>query len=84
MIEQNTQTAETDQKRKERRAARRNAKRRYVKKNCCRECGQPKHYICLEHNSNLRKPLWKRFISKSRYNSRKLFFNLARKVGFVD
>jgi hypothetical protein len=67
------------------RAARRKKRTRKIARQCCKECGQPKHYICLEHNSQIKlkiKPtIFKTLSKRFRVYSRKVYFNLARKLG---
>lgn len=73
-----------EQRRQERRAVKRANQRRKITRHCCNECGQPKHYICLEHNQHLKKPFLLRLPQRIRYYSRKFYFNLVRRFGFVN
>ena len=62
---------------------RKKQQRRTIRRHCCSECGQPKHYICLEHNlPNPKGTRLSKVPKKIRYYSRKLFFNFARNLGF--
>jgi hypothetical protein len=58
--------------------------RRTKIKRHCSICQQPKHYICLEHH-NYKKTEIKKFLDRPakriRYYSRKVYFNVARKLG---
>lgn len=88
MIEQNLSVetpllSETEQLREEKIAARRKKRKRYVKRCRCRECGQPKHYICLEHHPR-RKTGIKKLLHQIRYQSKKLLFNLAEGLGLIE
>jgi hypothetical protein len=87
-ISETPQLTEAEQLRKEMRAAKRKRRRQSgAGKSCCRFCGKPKHRICLEHHSfkktEIEKLLLKPF-RKTRYYARKMFFTVARKLGFVE
>lgn len=58
-------------------------RKRYVKRCCCKQCGKPKHYICLEHH-NYKKTGIKRLLNRIRYYSKKFFFNLAGRLRLVE
>ncbi len=70
--------------------ARRAAKRERIRENrkrkianrCCKECGQPKSYVCLKHNQQIKPTIFKVIRKKFRYYTRKFYFNSARKLGF--
>jgi hypothetical protein len=51
----------------------------------CRICNQPKHFVCLDHN-DYKTTEFEKFLKKPRkrirYYSRKIYFNVARKLGF--
>jgi hypothetical protein len=51
----------------------------------CKICNQPKHFVCLDHH-NQKTTEFKKFLKKARkrirYYSRKIYFNVARKLGF--
>lgn len=86
MIEETIQLSEKDQireARKVRRRERRKSNRIKIKRHCCKQCGLPKHYICLDHHPQ-RKPFYLRFPKKIRYYFRKFYYALARKTGFVN
>lgn len=70
-------------RRKERKPIKRANRRKNIKRSCCKECGQPKHYICLEHNSHKKLGFIKRIQKLIRYNLRKIFFNVFAKLGFI-
>ncbi len=72
-----------EQRRKERKLVKR-ANRKIIKKSCCKECGQPKHYVCLEHNPYRRKSFFNKLIKKRRYYARKIYFSVAKKLKFID
>lgn len=84
MIKELTELSEVEQMRKEKRAARKKRQRRTLKRHCCEMCGQPKHYICLEHNQNRKESFLKRLFRKRRYYVRKVYFSLAAKLGFIE
>jgi uncharacterized protein YuzE len=65
------------------RAARRKNRKRKIVRHCCKVCGQPKNYICLKHNDQIKPTIHKLIPKKLRYYSKKLYFNVARKLGFV-
>ncbi len=69
---------------KTRRAAQRKRRRRTIKRVCCSQCGQPKHYICLEHNTQIKQTIFKRFPNRLRYHTKKFCFNLAEKLGLIQ
>ncbi len=73
-----------EQRREERKEVKRKNRRKRITRHCCQQCGQPKHYICLEHNHNLREPFFKRLPKQIKYYSRKLYFTMAKKAGFVS
>lgn len=75
--------SEIEQLREEKRAARRGNRKRYLKRSRCRECGQPKKYICLEHHPH-RKTGVKRLLHKIRYYSKRLYFYIAKKLNLVE
>jgi hypothetical protein len=52
-------------------------------KRICKICGQPKHRVCFEHH-NFPKKGFSKVLKKIRYYSRKLYFNLARKLKLVE
>lgn len=82
LINETPVLSKAQQLRKEKRAARRKRRRRYIRKGCCSQCGQPKHYICLEHNQHRHfgESFFKRLFRKRRYYARKLLFTLAEKL----
>lgn len=84
MIEQLNQTDDKQEARKLKRAARRKNARKKITKQCCSQCGQPKHYICLEHNPYKKRSFFKRLPSRVRYYSRKFYFNLATRIGLAE
>ncbi|MET0753943.1 MAG: hypothetical protein ABWZ66_11240 [Pyrinomonadaceae bacterium] len=66
-----------EQKRKERKAAKRKNQRKKITKHPCRHCGGTKHYICLEHNTYVRRHnKVERFFKRLRYNLKKFYFAL--------
>jgi hypothetical protein len=69
---------------KARRAAQRKRRRRTIKRVCCSQCGQPKHYICLEHNTQIKQTIFKRFPNRLRYHTKKFCFKLAEKLGLIQ
>ena len=75
-----------EQRRKERRPISRQYRNGIIKKHCCQKCGQPKHYVCLKHNQYrpLKESVFRKLFRKRRYYARKLFFTVARKLGFVQ
>ncbi|MDQ2747818.1 MAG: hypothetical protein M3T96_11235 [Acidobacteriota bacterium] len=83
MIEGICQLTEAEQLRKETRAARRKRRRGYLKKLCCKQCGEPKHYVCLEHHNFKKKGLEKLYSKFNRY-ARKFYFNLKKRLNFVE
>jgi uncharacterized protein YuzE len=68
---------------KSERAARKKNRKGKIVRHCCKLCGQPKHYICLEHNHQIKPAFFKRLPKRFRYYLRKLYFNAARKLGLV-
>jgi hypothetical protein len=53
-------------------------------KSICKICGQSKHYVCLEHHNPPRKATgFKRILKRSRYYSRKIYYNLAENLGLI-
>ena len=71
------------EKRRAERKDRKRARRKTIKRHCCRQCGEPKHYICLEHNHNRKASFLKRIVRKSRRYGRKIYFMLAAKLDFT-
>jgi hypothetical protein len=69
---------------KTRRAAQRKRRRRTIKRSCCSQCGQPKHYICLEHHRQKKRAFFKRFPNRLRYHTKKFCFKLAEKLGLIQ
>lgn len=72
-----------EQKQLKRKAAKKRRKNRIIR-HCCKECGKPKHYICLDHNTHLKRhnPYLK-VLRKIRHYARKSYFSLARSFGVV-
>jgi hypothetical protein len=59
--------------------------RRKKAKATCKICGQHKHYVCLEHHNPPKKPTGiKRILKRSRYYSRKIYYNLKRNLGLLE
>jgi hypothetical protein len=51
----------------------------------CKICGQHKHYVCLEHHNPPKKPTGiKRILKRSRYYSRKIYYNLTKNLGLRE
>jgi hypothetical protein len=51
----------------------------------CGICGQYKHYVCLErHNPRKKQTGFKRILKRSRYYSRKIYYNLAKNLGLLE
>jgi hypothetical protein len=63
------------------RAARRKNRKRKIVRHCCKQCGEPKHYICLTHNQQIKPPIFKVILKRFRYYLKKSYFNFARKLG---
>jgi uncharacterized protein YuzE len=57
---------------------------RKITRRCCKECGQPKHYICLKHNSQFKPATFRILPKRFKYYMRKFYFNVARKIGIVE
>jgi hypothetical protein len=72
-------TVESETKKAERAVRRKNRKRKIVR-HCCKQCGEPKHYICLTHNQQIKPPIFKVMLKRFRYYSKKFYLNLARKL----
>jgi hypothetical protein len=68
---------------KARRAERRKNRKRKIVRHCCQECGQPKHYICLQHNQQIKPPIFKVILKRFRYYSKKFYFNVAGRLGLA-
>lgn len=83
MFETKKLSREKIERRRLERKANRKYRRRRITLHCCQECGQPKSYICLEHNLNKKKPFIKKILKKIRYNSKKFYFGLAVKFGLA-
>ncbi len=66
------------------RAARRKNRKSKIVRHCCKDCGQPKHYICLEHNQYKKRTMFQMFQKCVRYYLRKLYFNFGKKLGFAE
>lgn len=79
LINETLLTPETEKLPKEKKTKR----KRYVKRCRCKKCGKPKHYICLEHHPH-RKTGVKRLLHKIRYNSKRLYFYMAKKLNLVE
>ena len=81
-------SSEVERLRKEKRAAKRKAYRErrkiFIKKHRCQKCGQPKQYVCLEHNQHRKETFVKKLFRKRRYFARKLFFTITRILGFIE
>ncbi len=75
---------QVEQRRKVTRPIKRKNRKIKITRTCCKECGQPKHYICLTHNSQKKKHWIYKIFTKPRYYFRKFYFGVARKLGFVD
>jgi hypothetical protein len=59
-------------------------KRRRKAKATCKICGEHKHYVCLERHNPPKKPTgFKRILKRSRYYSRKIYYNLAENLGLI-
>jgi uncharacterized protein YuzE len=65
------------------RAARRKNRKSKVVRQCCTECNQPKHYICLTHHNYKKKGIIK-ILANIKRNSRKFYFHLGEKLGFAE
>jgi hypothetical protein len=76
-------TVETEIKKAERAARRKNRKRKIVR-HCCKQCGEPKHYICLTHNQQIKPPIFKVKLKRFRYYIKKFYFNVAGRFGLAD
>jgi hypothetical protein len=77
-------TRETiERRRAERKVLRNKNRRRTIRKACCKECGQPKHYVCLEHHQFPNKG-FKRFHKKVRQFARKMKFILAKSLNLLN
>jgi hypothetical protein len=63
------------------RAARRKDRKRKIVRHCCKECGQPKHYICLQHNQQIKPPIFKVILKKLRRYAKKFYFGAAGRFG---
>lgn len=80
--ENTVELSELQQIRESRKAKRKDRKklnRATIKRHCCNHCGEPKHYICLKHNTYLTKP--NRIVSfykKARRKVRTLYFGILR------
>ena len=73
-----------EQRRLERKPMKRKNRRRKITRHYCKKCGEPKHYICLEHHSVVvKKTIW-RIISRPRYYARKIYFSFAVKLGLAE
>ena len=85
MIKQTMQLSreKIEQRRQDRKAVKRNNRQRTIKKSCCNECGQRKHYICLDHHQFPNKGL-KKIIKQIRYRVRKFYFGLSEKFKFAE
>ena len=86
MIDETMQLSEKDkiiEGRKAKNRARKKALRRKIKRHNCKECGLPKHYICLEHYQQ-RPPLYRRLPKKIRYYAKRFCFAVARKAGLTN
>lgn len=60
---------------KQRRKDKSRNRKRTIKRHCCSLCGEPKHYVCLEHHPNQRNKGFRKLWKKLRYNSKNLYFN---------
>ncbi len=76
------------ERRLERKPEKRRNRRNKIRKQNCKCCGEPKYYICLEHNNYLdipkevrRRRFWKQFRFKSiRKKVKGFFFSFGRKL----
>lgn len=56
----------------------------WINKHRCHLCGVPKSYICLKDYPNWKKKGIKKLWKQIRYNSKKLYFNLAKKLNLAE
>jgi hypothetical protein len=63
------------------RAARRKNRRSKIVRHCCKLCGQRKHYICLQHNQQIKPPIFKMILNKLRRYAKKFYFGVAGRFG---
>jgi hypothetical protein len=68
---------------KARRAERRKNRKRKIVRHCCPKCGQPKHYICLQHNQQIKPPIFKVILKRFRYYTKKFYYNVAGRFGLA-
>ncbi len=73
-----------EQRRLERKPIKRANRNKRIIKQCCKQCGEPKHYICLDHHTMPTPKISELILKKLRYYSRKLYFSLARKLNFAE
>ncbi|HEY0428702.1 MAG TPA: hypothetical protein VGC76_13055 [Pyrinomonadaceae bacterium] len=79
MIGQATELSKIEQRRLERKPNKRKNRRRKITRHSCKECNEPKHYICFNHNSDVRRySKVERFFKRLRYKTKKLFFYLGK------
>lgn len=57
---------------------------RKIIRHCCSQCGEPKSYVCLEHSPNLKRKGLSKVWKGIRYQFRKFYFSLAKRLNFVD
>ncbi len=75
-------TEKIEQSRTEGKSSRTANRKKKITRHCCLECGEPKHYVCLEHH-NFQKTGLQRIYAKARSGVRTVYFTLARKLNFV-
>ncbi len=73
----------TDEIIEQRREKSRNRKRT-IKRCRCKLCGEPKHYICLNHPPPRPLKGLRRILKRIKYHSRKVYFNLLKNLKFVE
>lgn len=86
MIEQKA-IEQTDQQLAEARRIKKERRRRHrnkITRHSCKECGQRKSYICLEHNNIKNQGILYRIARRVRRNLRKFYFSLAVKFGLAQ
>lgn len=78
VYEECSETVEPKTKRDVRRKNRKNK----ITRHCCKHCGRPKHYVCLNHHQMPTPKISFLIRKRIRYFSRKICFNLARCLRF--
>ena len=79
----NNLLSESEQLKKEKRRIRRKSKRRLIRRHSCNQCGERKHYICLNHHDFKKKGITKIYAVIRRY-SRKVYFAFLVSIGFAE